>query len=135
MKRVSFEVAKVIAIPYLKSTFSTHIGEEDSEYGKVSVYDSSKEYSFPSRYMRGDGKGNTWGWSDFCFHHTRPFPTYLEVWLWLWRIKGIFITFDNHITFISSLSGLDIELPEFYSDPEEAIIAAINYLVDNDLIK
>lgn len=57
--------------------------------------------------------------------------TYIDVWLWLWREKKRNVTpiptspWDG---FWSSEGGK-------YPDPEEAIIAAIEYLVDNDLIK
>lgn len=52
-------------------------------------------------------------------------PTYIDVWLWLWREKGTPIQVDY--TFCS----IDCQL----NDPEEAIIAAIEYLVENNLIK
>lgn len=66
-------------------------------------------------------------------------PTYLDVWLWLWREKRIdlqMLGYKNgkakcyieretiHEDFLSNMT-----------DPEEAIIAAIEYLVTNDLIK
>lgn len=73
-------------------------------------------------------------------------PTYLEVWLWLWREKNksISIICDeddrleaNWYVNAEKLTGGIGSFTEqvFFSDPEEAIIAAIEYLVDNDLIK
>lgn len=131
MKKISYKVAKAIAIPYLKSIVSPKIGEENTEYGKVNVCDALQEYIIPERYMRGNGK-EIWGWSDYCFRCVKPFPTYLELWLWLWREKNIQILNDD----IGSANILPfcIEISE-YEDPEKAIIAAIECLVDNDLIK
>lgn len=71
-------------------------------------------------------------------------PTYLEVWLWLWREKNI--RFDVEDLWNANLSYTErgcacntnqlggICTPKV-SDPEEAIIAAIEYLVTNNLIK
>ncbi len=65
-------------------------------------------------------------------------PTYLDVWLWLWREKKIQID----VEFISSNLVGNFVLGQrvftngcYQIDPEDAIIAAIDYLVDNDLIK
>lgn len=60
-------------------------------------------------------------------------PTYLDVWLWLWREK------KNCIDIVSAhnydaLVHINGELKGF-ADPEEAVIAAIEYLVGNNLIK
>lgn len=66
-------------------------------------------------------------------------PYIMEVWLWLWREKDMKLLFyptykeDSSYSYIQGLS-----IPfnkEEYNDPEVAIIAAIEYLVDNDLIK
>lgn len=65
-------------------------------------------------------------------------PTYMEVWLWLWKEKGIFIDVDHRRNEIVSVTiyTTDDYITELYENtPEEAIIAAINYLVENDLIK
>ncbi len=58
-------------------------------------------------------------------------PTYLDVWLWLWREKKFSIDVD---CYNCDKWTTDINSVEF-NDPEEAIIAAIEYLVDNNLIK
>lgn len=57
-------------------------------------------------------------------------PTYIEVWLWLWRNKHKFVEcvykegrFFNYKTSYS------------YADPEEAIINGIDYLVNNKILK
>lgn len=54
-------------------------------------------------------------------------PTYLDVWLWLWREKDL-VKMDVWDKYINDIANN-------YIDPEEAIIAAIEYLVDNELIK
>lgn len=66
-------------------------------------------------------------------------PTYLDVWLWLWREKNIKIDIDY---IVGQCSIYDIAYNLIYTqtfqtfaDPEEAIIAAIESLVENDLIK
>lgn len=56
-------------------------------------------------------------------------PTYLEVWLWLWREKKYPINVDCHIGGNGKWST-DMSI-EDYTDPEEAIIAAIESLVDD----
>lgn len=58
-------------------------------------------------------------------------PTYLEVWLWLWREKKINVTpivTSGIIEFWSRDGGI-------HFDPEEAVIAAIEHLVNNKLLK
>lgn len=71
-------------------------------------------------------------------------PTYIDTWLWLWREKNV--RFDVEDLWDAELSYPErgcasntnqlggICTPEV-SDPEEAIIAAIEYLADNNLIK
>ena len=61
-------------------------------------------------------------------------PYVMEVWLWLWREKNIYIGLEAE-----SYPHNGMCVPSYidapYSDPEEAIIAAIEHLVNNDLIK
>lgn len=65
-------------------------------------------------------------------------PTYLDVWLWLWRCKKscIGILFDEGDCAVEIWSNKSF-LRDFESkfDPEEAIANAIDYLVENELIK
>lgn len=65
--------------------------------------------------------------------------TYIEVWLWLWEEKNIQIdvvsTFEKTCVVVIWESGKRIFVQCKCIDPEDAIIAAIDYLVDNDLIK
>lgn len=58
-------------------------------------------------------------------------PTYLEVQFWLWREKDIRIVPGNLTCFIWQDTEYTV-IETAYSDPEEVIAAAIEYLVDND---
>lgn len=66
--------------------------------------------------------------------------TYLDVWLWLWTEKGIRLQPDSDR---KEIVDIYMDNTFFYTlrkenktvSPEEAIIAAIEYLVDNNLIK
>lgn len=66
-------------------------------------------------------------------------PTYIEVGFWLWREKKISISTSKLENTFGCLVLTNLNKPLFIadnlSDPEEAIIAAIEYLVDKDLIK
>lgn len=69
-------------------------------------------------------------------------PTYLDVWTWLWREKKIFIETSIHFDpvkgyYITAFIYSDdlSRYMEAKKDPEEAIIAAIEYLVQNKLLK
>lgn len=63
-------------------------------------------------------------------------PIYTDVWLWLRREKGIRIkdTCEGAVwVWIDNESSRYIEVGT--KDPEDAITAAIEYIVDNNLIK
>lgn len=117
MKRVSFEIAKIIK-------------EAGYPQGKTdSCFDSNAVMHYTS-------SKDSWLPNDIYIDA----PTYMEVWLWLWRSKNISIDIDylhgifwGAHTYGEYVKNNDGE-PE-YSDPEEAIAAAIKYLVENDLIK
>lgn len=108
MKRVSFKVAKAI-----------------------------KESGYPQKgswYYSPDGRIGDVEPDDVDF----AAPTYLEVWLWLWREKNIPIDIeyliDNKV--VNFVLGERVFINgEYETDPEKAIIAAIKYLVDSNLIK
>lgn len=140
MKRVSFKVAKAI-----------------KEAGYPQEY---KGYRYTTKKCRGryvGSQGNN-AWYEFdegelvdgnrfnLFHSSSAYaPTYLDVWLWLWREKKIAIgcpyenTYNYWFTNINADNDKSFILWKFSSgeskDPEEAIIAAIEYLVENDLIR
>lgn len=71
-------------------------------------------------------------------------PTYLDVWLWLWREKkirietgdmGIYKIYDA-TEWVDNYGYHLIDLSNnVLNDPEEAIVKAIDYLVENNLIK
>lgn len=63
-------------------------------------------------------------------------PSYLEVWLWLWREKGLSIeVIKDSCGDCIVLYGGCLEDAKEAEDLEEAIIAAIECLAENDLIK
>lgn len=115
MKRVSFKVAKSIKEAGYPQIFNSKI---------YSWYDNSEALFQPLSEVPlreyHEKKG-------ICIA-----PTYLEVWLWLWCEKDICIEVkDNCYHTVAKVMN-----KRFYGDnPEEAIITAIEYLVDNDLIK
>lgn len=118
MKRVSFEVAK-----YLKEIgYPQHSG-----YNYWDGYIICKDTKPIIEEYKGE---------DYDCYCERLYyaPEYLDVWLWLWRIKNIKIKpIDNFATYVQ---GFEDELQlEGHSDPEEVIIGAIEYLVKNNLIK
>lgn len=114
-KRVSFEVAKAIKEAGYPQTINSISSEWYLPNGQL--YTSYIDATIPLREF-----------------HTMLAeciaPTYFEVWLWLWREKrkSIDIVFNGY-------SWESSENCEDCNDPEEAIIAAIEYLADNDLIK
>lgn len=117
MKRVSFAVAKAIKeAGYPQDIYNMEFYY--AENGLIWVYD-------PETYETLDD-------AIYCVC-----PLVMDVWLWLWREKkkDIDITFstdEGGWTFMQNPSPCDCGL---YNDPEEAIEAAIKYLVDNDLIQ
>lgn len=120
LKRVSFEVANALK----ESGYPQELNEGTvfyAENGLMDVYDSELYELFDPMNCTA--------------------PTYFEVWLWLWREKKIHLfTKGKDILEVeivhacgTKMWGHEINIRN--SDPEEAIIAAIDYLVDNDLIK
>lgn len=110
MKRVSFEIAKAL-----------------------------KKAGYPQENC--DEYLNKYGAVDGYLGHNTARPTYLEAWLWLWREKKFAIPADYFgygNNYWSSCVPIDNERFKFFEplkDPEEVIIAAIEYLCNNDLIK
>lgn len=109
MKRISFNVAKVIKDAGYPQGLSSYLYNEDG--------------SLSSRYDYEQWNLDTSTKIDA--------PYAMGVWLWLWD-KGICIEIkDNHYYTLAKVNNERI--PD--DTPEEAIIAAIDYLVDNELIK
>lgn len=113
MKRVSFETAKALkeaGYPQENNRICY------SEIGDLITISGSTNLDFSTDFLAA--------------------PTYLEVWLWLWREKKIAIDVRE---FNEEWDSVFVHTYSYVStsktDPEEAIIVAINYLVENNLIK
>lgn len=106
MKRVSFSVAKALKEAGYKFTPA------------------------PSSFLTNET--NSWYDEDDDELYTLPYV--MEVFLWLWREKKIFIQVEKERCILSFLWG-DSCTFRINSDPEEAIITAIEHLVTNNLIK
>lgn len=62
-------------------------------------------------------------------------PYAIEIWLWLWREKGFQIDIE-YATNTCNIYRYALFCKSFeLIDPEETIIAAIEFLVDNDFLK
>lgn len=106
MKIVSFEIAKAIKeAGYPQGMENTAYYNEDGVLVKPFVFNGGNEIA--------------------------DAPTYLEVWLWLWREKTINVTpiMTTGIVEFWSRDG------KIHFDPEECIEQSIKHLVDNNLIK
>lgn len=111
MKRVSFEVAKYIKEVGYPQDINV-IDGYDIHGGETVIYSSSKKCEYIA-------------------------PTYLDVWLWLWREKGIYIkdTYDGAVWVWGDKIKSPIYIEVQTKDPEESIKRAIAYLVENKLLK
>lgn len=115
-KRVSYKIAKALK--------AANYPQEDNSI--TYIYCDSELMSLKVFYSKGRD-----------FEELLNAPTYLDVWLWLWREKRFPIDAEcmeklqRKVVYNIWENGI---LSERYDDPEEAIIAAINYLVDNNLI-
>lgn len=119
MKRVSFEVAKAI-----------------KEAGYPQGWKCDKHYCLESEGEYGYQIGDLVSANAIhknCLEAISA-PTYLEVWLWLWRNKGIEILPTGGIIYHGGKLGTK-NLYNYPNDPEESIVAAIDCLVENNLIK
>lgn len=128
MEKVSFNVAKAI---------------KEAGYPQVLEYWKYLEDNTYWYYPDGklEKKGNVPDYIDISKLTFAPYI--MEVWMWLWREKGLFIKvypvvdkFSFSILFIEDDAWENCgNIISEYVDPEEAIIAAIEYIVNNDLIK
>lgn len=135
MKRVSFEVAKAIkeaGYPQDKSeynngyaiskvTYKVYSSRDDTWYSNSA--DTGRMLTFDDDYYYPEDCG------EYCVA-----PYYMDVWLWLWREKRIEIEILNDGVGLTSQIRIQGRPQFFNNDPEEVIIAAIDYLVNNDLI-
>lgn len=102
MKKVSLEIAKVL-----------------------------KDAGYPLTYNEVEYEEPWGGINSYIDYNNPNLPTYIDVWLWLWREKKYPIDID---CYNAAHWSTDIVSGEF-TDPEEAIITAIDYLVENNMIK
>lgn len=124
MKRVTFEIAKTIK--------DAGYPQDSQPITEIGWYNRARTYTKElPQFWEGDDT------------FVAVAPTYLEVWLWLWREGRICLEIEKLYapeSYIQRGCVCGTEQCEgFYTpevaDPEEAIIAAITYLVDNDKIK
>lgn len=126
MKIVSFKVAKAIK--------EAGYPQGDENSGLMDVYPLEDHDDNFVPYTRRGKLSTNYACRTFRILSVIPFvvaPTYLDVWLWLWREKNIKIQneFDS-----ANIWPIGVSI-SYYADPEEAIEEAIEYLADNDLIK
>lgn len=111
MKRVSFKVAKAI-----------------------------KEAGYPQDYTEFyyDYNGCIQKRSNCYVNCKCVAPTYLDIWLWLWREKKAMLNVDGFelgmAEVVIYLQNSIYNTNHIANDPEEAIIAAIEYLVEQKMI-
>lgn len=119
MKRVSFKVAKAIKDAGYPQ------GQADSFY-VIKDTDEFEEGELVDMY------DSVWAatWVD---DNVVDAPYATEVWLWLWREKRIAVEADyscaNNVWFDGGICG------KKFNDPEDVIIAGIEYLVEQNLLK
>lgn len=125
MKRVSFNVAKAI-----------------KEAGYPQGWECDEHYCLESEGEYGYQIGDLVSVNTIhknCLEVVSA-PTYMEVWIWLWREKKICINcnYDKYnlppMWWCNNEDRINYNSPNF-DGPEEAIIGAIEYLVDKNLIK
>lgn len=104
MERVSFEVAKALK----------EAGYPQSQFA-------------PQYKENGEFENGLTDLGEGCYYA----PTYTDVWLWLWREKGVKIDIMSRYYAMAIIE--DSSFCE--NDPEKAIIAAIKYLVNENLLK
>lgn len=123
-KRVSFKVAKV-----LKDAGYPQELNDKNEYYSTNIDKDNPDYEIT------DEPFTPYSFETSVYEYYVA-PTYLDVWLWLWREKKIHIDIDNDCYGVGCTSFDDTSFEEHNtSDPEESIIAAIEHLCENNLIK
>lgn len=127
MKRVSFKVAKV-----LKDAGYPQELNDKNEYYSTNIDKDNPDYEIT------DEPFTPYSFETSVYEYYVA-PTYLDVWLWLWREKKVKLMltpiFDE---MCNDTDKVGIVVPSCYieaDDPEEVIINAIEFLVENNLIK
>lgn len=150
MKRVSFKVAKAIkdaGYPqidkdrgYVVSNNIKWWKYDDSSYSDSATVNGVKiaENNIIGLLVEDIPWQDRGYGCKYYTYETIAAPTYLEVWLWLWREKkyciGVLFDDGNCAVEIWQNKSFMRDFEEKF-DPEEAIIATIEYLVENNLIK
>ena len=138
-RRVSFKVAKAIKeAGYLQPETDVlgYVNNPNNCYftGRHSYWDEYRE-----RRIEWDEENELHTIQDWADENEPSYygtaiaaPTYLDVWLWLWREKKIAIEVNHSFKegWFSSLLR-----DERFPTQEDVIIATIEYLVENNLIK
>lgn len=110
-KRVTFEVAKALKEAGYSQGFQ--LGEAYyNQYGEIQYYTEDMVLG-----------------SNIC---DAPYVT--DAWRWLWREKNIYVQVGLKCCTLS-FPHVDSCTFKLTTDPEEAIEAAIDYIVDNNLLK
>lgn len=139
MKYVSLEIAKAVkeaGYPQHQTDMWGYVNRPNNCYftGSHSYYDEYRE-----RRLEFDETNEfhvTDDWADEIepsfYGSAIAAPTYLDVWLWLWHDKNTFIQvikFKNGFTtHIFNDGQMGTTMKNACTDPEEAIISAIEYL-------
>lgn len=134
-KRVSFKVAKAIK--------EAGYPQGNKNSGNCPVYpleDHDENYTPYTRIGKITTRYKCETWRILSSIPYVVAPTYLDVWLWLWREKKFAIPADyfgydnNYWSSCIPISGDRFEFFEPLHDPEDAIIAAIEYIIDKNLL-
>lgn len=105
-----------------------------------------KDAGYDNNHMRGlyyNDKGESLIVTNITdlLEYDIPAPTYIDVWLWLWQNKGIYIdtkrvfTTEGIRVFCTVSYGVNLYYVQYRINPEEAIIAAIQYIVEHQILK
>lgn len=121
MKKVSFNVAKAL---------------KDAGYPQKKL--TTKVY-----LVNCDKEGELVHYTSALYYDCVVVPAYLDAWLWLWKEKNIRIEIEDMMYKIyDATEWVDnygyhlIDLSKnVFTDPEEAIKNAIEFLVEKNLIK
>ena len=116
MKRISFKVAKAI---------------------KEAGYPQEKKDGTAVYPVKGEFKGKLCAYNSDAPERDKlsiVAPSYFEVWAWLWQ-KQIYLIMEKSYCVVWLDSKEELKFFSVKKSPEKAIIEAIEYLVENKLIK
>lgn len=119
MKQVSYKVAKAIR----------NVGYPQGNTDKCYLTTDHNHF-----YKEGQIVENEDGEWTVLTKNLADIPTYIDVWLWLWKEKSTYIQVGREYCTLSFKWG-DSCTFIMQATPEETIEKAIEYLVENDLIE